>query len=1299
MNKRIKQFVAVLSAIALIISSVTVYRSEKVNAAGEWTEITGLKYQSNTSDMTLYYQVAKGNEGQPISRDGDFYLMVRPENFASENSVNVYFDEGMTTEGTTPIADGVGRKDAYQYIMGFAMTANNVQENTYYSLRFEYGTYDVVYYFYTGKDPESGGGGGGGETPTQPGVEDGTEILHGTQFTQEDVATNDQDMNGKWIEYGADSWTNNGNGSVTVSVPAKDGGDVWSTQLKQNNVQLTQGKWYKITCTIQSDVAKLFEVLLQPTDYSKEFVKEQVSVTAGGTETFEYIYHYTEATTNQVLFGIMMGYIGTASAAATVTISDVSVTVYNEEPTAGGYQAPSSAILYNLTDAGKGYKAVIKDNASNVYEEGTPSYQLYVNNTLIKTVTDISTDISVTEEELAAANPTDDAMNSFAVAVKATKDGEEATSPKSAATKFYYKSETVIAGSHANEVPKVFVSTSRTSKTESANIYTDSKKTKIDAGLVVADKENKVLESNSGTIKLRGNSTAEADKKAYNITFDAPVNLFNFGSAKKWSLLANIFDKTLLRNQIAMDFQRALEKKTNQNQVYTSNCKTVDLYIDGKYMGTYTLIESVETGKDRVDIDVNYLDESDNIQDGSEGKTGPSGMQVHDVLLELANDIRETSARYDTEAYYFETKTDNEYFAINYPARNEDLSTGYEVGAAGKPAWVDGEIKAYVDAFETTLNTGNLAQIENYIDIDSFVDFYITSEYFKTKDINFSSTRFYIKDGKMYAGPLWDLDLSSGNSLDRNGTDGFYAQNMVWFQKLMNIPEFKNQVSKKYQELQPTITELYRVDGTVDQAVAEIQKSVDANYSSAYVGQTGRSDGWKLDHNYGAYNSTVTHTTYAEYITDYKNWLKARNEWLLSMLDFEADYETNDNGVTTDELLENEKQPSGAPDTTWYDYTNYFNVSSSTDEVDADYGPKLAYDDNLETRWGTAASDNHWIQIDLGATRAIREIDIIWETASAAGYTVEGSTDGGVFTPIAVITGRTEVGNSQNRLDTITFDNDKEYQYIRINCQSRATDYGFSIRELAIYGPDEQFDDVVVDNGESALTADKADLSVEGFQIQANDEHNDGYVNFRTVCKAPNIGESISAGGKPYTVRAYGTIYALDFTNTSGDHNKDNIKVYHTMLKGDLQDIGDGVQAHLGANTFGGKNRTYGYEATPIGTINGWDPLDPEHTYYSRTMTKMDENMANTIYVRAFVVAESGEFIYSEDTAEISVAEIADYLYENSMSKNVVAHEYLFNNILHNTILQEAGSTYWREQPKEYGWNGSLYTPQNSMFS
>ena len=231
------------------------------------------------------------------------------------------------------------------------------------------------------------------------------------------------------------------------------------------------------------------------------------------------------------------------------------------------------------------------------------------------------------------------------------------------------------------------------------------------------------------------------------------------------------------------------------------------------------------------------------------------------------------------------------------------------------------------------------------------------------------------------------------------------------------------------------------------------------------------------------------------------------------------------------------------------------------------------------------------------------------------------------------------------------------------------------------------------------LIADEGDLSVEGFQIQANNDHDDDTVSFRTVCKAPNIGQEITVNETPYTVKAYGTIYALDFTNTSGDHEKDNLQPYHTLLAKGLQDIGKGdekVKAYVGSNKFGGKIYTYGYEATPIGTINGWDELDDTHTYYSRTMIRMDDYMANTIHVRAFVVTNNDEFIYSEDIVAVSVAEIADYLYQNSMSKNKAAHDYLYDKILHNSILSEGDNKFYRPNPiVEYGWNSNLYTPKN----
>ena len=111
---------------------------------------------------------------------------------------------------------------------------------------------------------------------------------------------------------------------------------------------------------------------------------------------------------------------------------------------------------------------------------------------------------------------------------------------------------------------------------------------------------------------------------------------------------------------------------------------------------------------------------------------------------------------------------------------------------AVKPQFVN-DIRSYLEGFENVINStsyetsdAQFKDMEKFIDVDSFVDFYITSEYFMTKDIGFSSTRFYIKDGKLYAGPLWDLDLSSGNIDDHKNAEDFRSKNSFkWFEVLM----------------------------------------------------------------------------------------------------------------------------------------------------------------------------------------------------------------------------------------------------------------------------------------------------------------------------------------------------------------------------------------------------------------------------------------------------------------------------------------------------------------------------------
>ena len=163
-----------------------------------------------------------------------------------------------------------------------------------------------------------------------PDVVDGTEILSGLQFADEDATTVESEDK-PWFEYGGE-YTNNGDGSVSVAVPAYSSGDNWATQLKQNKVQLIKDKWYKATYTVKSDVDKSIQLMVQQNVNWTVFKTETTAVKAGETKTVEVVFQATE-TTDKVLFGFMMGYVdNTASEAANVTISGVSLKVYNADP-------------------------------------------------------------------------------------------------------------------------------------------------------------------------------------------------------------------------------------------------------------------------------------------------------------------------------------------------------------------------------------------------------------------------------------------------------------------------------------------------------------------------------------------------------------------------------------------------------------------------------------------------------------------------------------------------------------------------------------------------------------------------------------------------------------------------------------------------------------------------------------------------------------------------------------------------------------------------------------------------------
>lgn len=105
-----------------------------------------------------------------------------------------------------------------------------------------------------------------------------------------------------------------------------------------------------------------------------------------------------------------------------------------------------------------------------------------------------------------------------------------------------------------------------------------------------------------------------------------------------------------------------------------------------------------------------------------------------------------------------------------------------------------------------------------------------------------------------------------------------------------------------------------------------------------------------------------------------------------------------------------------------------------------------AVDGSGTTRWSSARSDPQWIQIDLGSTKQISRVKLIWESAYASSYTIATSNDGVTWTTIY----STTAGNgATDDLTGLTGSG----RYVRANLTVRGTTYGYSLWEFEVYAP------------------------------------------------------------------------------------------------------------------------------------------------------------------------------------------------------------------------------------------------------
>ncbi|NLA92818.1 MAG: hypothetical protein GX842_05210 [Spirochaetales bacterium] len=326
-----------------------------------------------------------------------------------------------------------------------------------------------------------------------------------------------------------------------------------------------------------------------------------------------------------------------------------------------------------------------------------------------------------------------------------------------------------------------------------------------------------------GDIRGRGNSTWGMPKKPYNIKLESSEELLGFPKHKKWVLLANYSDKSLLRTEFAFN----LGSKIFDNLEWTPDVKSVELVLNGEYMGVYQLVEKIELDKRRLDIKAN----KDNYATG-------------DFLIEI--DERLDRVR------HFRTEA-GVPITIKDPEKLND--TEFEI------------MQGIVQDLEDAIMGGDYS---DHIDIDSFIDWYLINELTKNVDAQkFSSIFLYYVSSKekFYMGPLWDFDLSSGNVnyYDCDKEEGFYVKEGPWYAKLFADPAFVTKVQNRWAAKREDVL-------TAIEDIEEMARDLE-------IGQTNNFQRWEILGKY-VWPNRVWPATYNEEIDELVGWLTTRYHWL-----------------------------------------------------------------------------------------------------------------------------------------------------------------------------------------------------------------------------------------------------------------------------------------------------------------------------------------------------------------------------------------------------------------------------------
>lgn len=355
------------------------------------------------------------------------------------------------------------------------------------------------------------------------------------------------------------------------------------------------------------------------------------------------------------------------------------------------------------------------------------------------------------------------------------------------------------------------------------------------------------LSSAEMKIKGRGNSTwwqggigrPDNMKKPFQIKFGDKTKVLNMPKDKKWVLLAEISDISLIRNKIVREI-------ANMGSFdYVPQAEYTELFINNKHAGTYLIGQKVEESKNRVNI-------------GDDG-----------YLVEIDTDAH---GRIEEDDVYFRSNVWSSHykdgvFNIKEPSLDFD-SEKFNL------------IKDHINSFEDALFGDNFKDPDigyrSFIDLSSFIDWFLVNEISKNQDAaSFSSIYFnYIPGEKIKMGPIWDFDLAFGNVNYSNAEnpEGFWIKDNLWYKRMFEDPYFKQMVQERFDYYNNNLSLILSKISGFETYLSKSQKKNFELYPSLL---DPNSEVWPVPARFD------NHHSYVEYL---KTWLDTRMAWLKTWL-------------------------------------------------------------------------------------------------------------------------------------------------------------------------------------------------------------------------------------------------------------------------------------------------------------------------------------------------------------------------------------------------------------------------------